>query len=82
MQVLLKRWGNSAAVRLPAKIMEQASLRIEQAVEVRAEDGRIVIEPVRRSNFTLDELVAGIRPDNLPDRDDVDTGEPMGGEML
>jgi antitoxin MazE len=82
MQVLLKRWGNSAAVRLPAKIMEQASLHIEQAVEVRAEDGRIVIEPVRRSNFTLAELIAGITDDNLPDRDDVDTGEPVGGELL
>jgi antitoxin MazE len=82
MQVLLKRWGNSTAVRLPSKVMEEACLRLDQAVNVRAEGGRIVIEPVRRTSFTLEELVAGITPENLPDRADIDTGAPIGREML
>lgn len=43
-----KKWGNSAAVRIPAAIMAAAHVALDQAVEVREEQGRIVIEPVRR----------------------------------
>jgi antitoxin MazE len=49
MQVLIKKWGNSASVRIPAAVMAAASLSVDQAVEVREENGRIVIDPsVRR----------------------------------
>ncbi len=82
MRVLLKRWGNSAAVRLPAKVMAEACFSLDQAVNVRAEGSRIVIEPMRRTSFTIQELVGGITPENLPDRGDFETGEPLGGEML
>ena len=56
---LVKKWGNSPAVRLPAAVMEAAQLSLEQAVEVRAENGRIVIEPAAPT-YNLDELLAGI----------------------
>jgi len=82
MRVLLKRWGNSAAVRLPAKVMAEACLSLDQAVNVRAEGSRIVIEPVRPTSFVIEELIASITPDNLPDRAEIDTGAPQGSEML
>ena len=38
--------GHSPAIRLPSRVMEAAHLKLDQTVEVRAENGRIVIEPV------------------------------------
>jgi antitoxin MazE len=47
MKVLVKKWGNSASVRIPASILAAARMRLDQAVDVREEQGRIVIEPIR-----------------------------------
>lgn len=60
----VKKWGNSPAIRLPAAVMEAAHLTLEQAVDVRAENGRIIIEPAAPA-YSLDELLAGITAKNL-----------------
>jgi antitoxin MazE len=65
MRVIVKKWGNSAAVRIPAAIMEATQLSLDEAVEVREERGRIVIEPVRPSKYDLAQLLADITPENL-----------------
>lgn len=78
MEVLVKKWGNSAAVRIPASIVEAADLKLDQAVDVREEQGRIVIEPKRTRVFTLAGLVRRITPANRHDA--VDTGPAVGRE--
>jgi antitoxin MazE len=60
---VLKKWGNSPAVRIPAAIMQSAQLSLDQAVEVRAEGGRIIIEPAVPA-YTLDDLLNGITAEN------------------
>ena len=60
---VLKKWGNSPAVRIPVAIMQSAQLALDQAVEVRAEGGRIIIEPVVPT-YTLDDLLSGITAEN------------------
>jgi antitoxin MazE len=77
-KVQVKKWGNSASVRIPASVMEAAALHVDQAVDVREESGRIIIEPIRSPGFALDELLNRMTPDTFPD--DVDFGEPVGGE--
>ncbi|MHB1660389.1 MAG: AbrB/MazE/SpoVT family DNA-binding domain-containing protein, partial [Acidithiobacillus sp.] len=47
MRVIVKKWGNSAAVRMPAAVMDAAKLHLDEAVDVREEGGRIIIEPLR-----------------------------------
>ncbi len=79
MRVLIKKWGNSASVRIPASLMAAASLQVDQAVEVREEGGKIVIEPVRTPVYELDDLLAEMTPDTFPD--DVDFGAPVGKEV-
>ncbi len=79
MEVIVKKWGNSAAVRIPAAVMAAAHLNLDQSVEVREEQGRIVIEPVRRKQYKLDELLNGITQDNQ--HAPVDTGTPIGKEI-
>lgn len=80
MQVTVKKWGNSASVRIPAAIMEAAKLRVDTKVDVREEAGRIVIEPVRQEDYDLDVLVAGITPANL--HGEVDFGSAVGQEAF
>ena len=51
MKVMVKKWGNSASVRIPAAVMAAAALSLDQAVDVREEGG----EPIREETFDLDD---------------------------
>ena len=76
---LVRKWGNSAAVRIPARVLADAGLELDQPIEIREERGRIIIEPVRDKQFTLAELLKQIRPENR--HDPMDTGPPVGREI-
>lgn len=78
MRTTVKKWGNSAAVRIPVNVLQGAQLDLEDAVDVRDEDGRIVIEPVRARGYDLTQLLAGITGKNL--HDEVDFGVAVGKE--
>lgn len=80
MRVTVKKWGNSASVRIPAAIMAAARLELDASVDVREEDGRIVIEPVRDAEYDLDRLLAGVTADNL--HSEADFGAPAGKEAF
>lgn len=80
MRVIIKKWGNSASVRIPAGIMEAACLRVDATVDVREEGGRIVIEPVQPRADDLEALIEAITPDNL--HESVDFGNAVGKEAL
>ena len=79
MKATVKKWGNSAAVRIPASVMEEMHLALDEVVEVRGEKGRIVIEPVRKKMYVLDDLLKGITAKNLHRA--VDFGSPQGKEV-
>lgn len=78
MRVQVKKWGNSASVRIPASVMAAAALRVDQEVEVREEEGRVIIEPVAAPTYDLDALLDAMTPDTFPE--DVDFGPPVGEE--
>jgi antitoxin MazE len=79
MRVQVKRWGNSASVRIPAAVMKAAALGIDQEVEIREDDGRVIIEPVATPAFDLDSLLAAMTPESFPE--DTDFGGPIGQEI-
>jgi len=60
MRAIVKKWGNSAAVRIPRGIMQAARLTLDEVVDVREHDGQIVIEPIRLGKVDLAQLPAGI----------------------
>ena len=60
----VKKWGNSAAVRIPASVMQATHLDLDESVDVREEAGRIVIEPVRKKTYDLARLLKGITAKN------------------
>ncbi len=78
MKTVVKKWGNSASVRIPAAMMEAARLHLDQPVDVREEAGRIVIEPIREDVYELAALVAGITDENRHEA--VDMGPPVSRE--
>ena len=80
MRVTVKKWGNSASVRIPAAILEAAHLKLDETVDIREEGGRIVIEPVPPREYDLGQLLAGITPENL--HAEIGFGAPMGKEAL
>lgn len=80
METVIRKWGNSAAVRLPSSAMKSASFNMEQPVLITATKGRIVIEPVTQVEFQLDDLLAGVTPGNA--HSEVDFGTPVGKEAF
>jgi antitoxin MazE len=59
--------------------MQAAHLDLDEPVDVREESGRIVIEPIRRKEYNLAELVKGITSRNL--HDEIDFSGPVGKEI-
>lgn len=79
MRVVVKKWGNSASVRIPAPVMAAARLALDQPVDVREDGGRIIIEPVREASYEIGALVDAITETNRHDA--VDFGPPKGREV-
>ena len=79
MTTLVRKWGNSAAIRIPAGVLAEAGLDIDQPVEIRQEHGRIIIEPAPTLRIDLEGLLRKIRPGNLHEA--VETGPPVGREV-
>lgn len=80
MRVTVKKWGNSASVRIPVAIMQAANLSLDETVDVREEDGRIVIEPVHPREYDLARLLDGITKKNM--HTEVSFGPAIGKELL
>lgn len=59
MKVLVSKWGNSLAVRLPKAIVEELGLNEGQKVDVSVEDGAALLKPIAPgADLTLKDLVA------------------------
>jgi antitoxin MazE len=80
MRVLIRKWGNGASVRVPAAVMEAVGLSFGQAVDVREEDGRVVMEPIPGSALRLRDLLSAVTDENI--HDEIDFGRPVGKELL
>lgn len=77
MNIEIQKWGNSGAIRLPAAVMKQVNVVLGDQLDLKTEDGKIVLVPAPRE-YLLDDLVAGITKANL--HESVDFGAPVGRE--
>ena len=80
MEAVIRKWGNSPAVRLPVSAMKEAAFSLEQKVNLTVTRGRIVIEPSSKIEYDLEKLVGGITARNL--HTEVSFGKPVGKEAL
>jgi antitoxin MazE len=79
MSVTLHRWGNSIGLRLPKPLLEQLGLSEGSKVDLRIEDGHIVIEPQRTRKLTMKDILEGFTPEDQPG--EVGWGKPVGKEV-
>lgn len=80
MKAHIQKWGNSMALRLPKIILSELGLMEYREVELRVIDGELRVRPTAPSSqYTLDELVKGISPDNRHALAELD--EPRGKEL-
>jgi antitoxin MazE len=77
MQTQVGKWGNSLAVRIPRACAEGLKLAEGMEVDIVVVDGGLLLKR-RPRQFTLDELIAGITPENR--HEETDWGPPAGGE--
>ena len=80
MQAVIRKWGNSPALRLPTALLREAGYRLDQTVEIVVSEGRLIIQPVDRFEHRLEDLVSRITPSNAHEA--ADFGRPAGKEVL
>ena len=83
MKVAFQKWGNSLALRVPKAFADEIGASDGTGAEMTVSNGKLVIEIVRsqrrKRRYRLDELVAGITPDNR--HEEMDWGPPIGNEV-
>ena len=80
MESVIRKWGNSPALRLPVAVLKQAGYQLDQKVELTVSHGLIVIEPVESARYELQELLAGMTKANAHEA--VDFGPAIGREQF
>jgi antitoxin MazE len=78
MQAVVKKWGNSLAVRLPQGLAADLNIAEGVTVTMTVEDQRLVIAPARK-RYRLDDLLAGVKKSQK--RGETDWGKPVGDEV-
>lgn len=64
MKTVLQKWGNSLALRIPRSVVAEIAVGAGQAVNVRVNKGRIVVEPVTRKRYELSDLISAMTAKN------------------
>ena len=80
MNTVIRKWGNSPALRLPTAVLKEAGYQLEQKVELIVSKGRIIIQPSQKIEYDLDSLVNGINTKNR--HIETDFGSAVGKELL
>ena len=78
MYTTIQKWGNSQGIRLPKAILEMANLNENDTVELKVENGKVIISPVKEHR-TLKERIAEYEGDYRPH--EWDTGPSVGKEV-
>jgi antitoxin MazE len=83
MKVEFLKWGNSLALRVPKAFAQEIGASAGKAANMEVRDGKLVVEITkpkrRRRRCTLEQLVAGIRPENR--HSELEWGPPVGNEV-
>jgi len=84
MRTEIKKWGNSAALRLPAATLAKAGLEVNSPVEIEAAEGKLVVSAVDVPQYSLEELLAQCPPKKMVLTDEDKRwleSEPVGKEI-
>ena len=62
MRGVIRKWGNSAAIRLPSSMLKSLRVGVDDLMEMRVERNCLILQPVRAQEYTLTQLVGAIKP--------------------
>ncbi|MCK5132161.1 MAG: AbrB/MazE/SpoVT family DNA-binding domain-containing protein [Candidatus Sabulitectum sp.] len=79
MQTIIKKWGNSLAVRIPKAIAEDLRIENNSKVELYTENNCLVVKSIE-IEYSLTELLSKVTEENL--HKEIDTGRSAGREEL
>jgi antitoxin MazE len=72
------KWGNSLAVRLPKAFADEMNLVENSSIVMMLKDGALIIAPDREPEWKLEDLLAGVKEENI--HGEWETGERAGKE--
>ncbi len=79
MKTSIQKWGNSLALRIPKPLAGQVRIEQGSIVELLIVDDTLLIRPLKKTEYALDELLSGVSENNI--HEVVNTGDPVGKEV-
>ena len=80
----LRKVGGSVMLAVPPALLDILRLRPGVKVGITIESGRLVVEPQKRSRYTLDELLAQCNPRKARTKEEREwlSDKPAGDEII
>ena len=79
MGIAVQKWGNSLAVRIPKVYAGETQIQEGSSVDLSLLEGTLVITPVDKKAFTLEQLLKDVTPENR--HPSMDSGTAVGQEI-
>jgi antitoxin MazE len=74
----IQKWGNSLGLRIPKSFASEAAVEAGSTVDIAIEGDGLVVRPVRRPRYSLEELLRQVNSGNR--HGEISTGDPVGHE--
>lgn len=79
MAITIQKWGNSQGIRLPKYLLEAIRWQVNDPIEVKVEDDKIIIQKTVKRRKNIKELFADFDGQYTPT--EMDWGKPKGKEI-
>jgi antitoxin MazE len=79
MKARIQKWGNSLALRIPKSFAAHSNIERGSVVDLSLDNGRMIVEPEKEQEYSLEELLTRVTRANRPS--EVDFGPPVGKEV-
>lgn len=76
MHILVQKWGNSLAFRIPRTFAHEAKISQGSTVDLGIQKGRLVITPIRQK-IILKDLVAKVTRSNIHGEEDFGSNQGL-----
>ncbi|MCS2152085.1 AbrB/MazE/SpoVT family DNA-binding domain-containing protein [Scandinavium goeteborgense] len=58
MRIVIKKWGNSTGMVIPGVVVKELGLSAGQSMEAEVINNQLILTPVARKRYTLEQLLA------------------------
>jgi len=79
MQVQVEETERGLAILIPAELIHGSQVKAGSMVDLTLADGKLILAPLRRFRYTIEELMAGVTGENI--HGEIDWGPPVGKEI-